>query len=39
MQPAETGSPAEYPAIETTIAPEVLDYIGNWLAQRVTPAR
>lgn len=39
MQPAETGNPAEYPAIETTIAPEVLDYIGHWLTQRLPPAR
>ncbi len=39
MQPAGTGSPAEYPAIETTIAPEVLDYVTAWLTRRIPPAR
>jgi pimeloyl-ACP methyl ester carboxylesterase len=39
MQPAGTGLPGEYPAIETTIAPEVLDYITAWLTKRVPPAR
>ncbi|MBF6174198.1 alpha/beta hydrolase family protein [Nocardia blacklockiae] len=39
MQPADTGNPAEYPAIETTIAPEVLDYVTGWLTQRVPPGR
>lgn len=34
MQPTQTGNPAEYAAIETTIAPEVLTYVTNWLTQR-----
>lgn len=37
MQPADTGSPREYPTIETTIAPEVLSYITTWLGTYVTP--
>ncbi|MBF6148212.1 alpha/beta hydrolase [Nocardia nova] len=37
MQPADTGSPKEYPTIETTIAPEVLSYITTWLGKYVTP--
>lgn len=39
MQPAGTGNPQEYPAIETTIAPEVLSYITTWLGQYVPPAQ
>ncbi|MGK8523532.1 alpha/beta hydrolase family protein [Nocardia asteroides] len=35
MQPTQTGRPSEYSAIETTIAPEVLDYVTGWLRQRV----
>lgn len=31
MQPAQTGTPAEYATIETTIAPEVLDAVTTWL--------
>ncbi|MEU5764094.1 alpha/beta fold hydrolase [Nocardia sp. NPDC047648] len=38
MQPTETGRPSEYGAIETTIAPEVLDYVTGWLRQRA-PAK
>ncbi|WP_214406025.1 alpha/beta hydrolase family protein [Pseudonocardia lacus] len=34
MQPAQTGSPAEYGAIETTVAPEVLDLVTGWLRER-----
>ena len=30
LQPCTTGSPDEYPLIETTIAPEVLDIIVSW---------
>lgn len=30
LQPCTTGSPDEYPLIETTIAPEVLDIIVTW---------
>ncbi len=39
QQPAGTGSPQEYSAIETTIAPEVLTYLTSWLGSHVTPAR
>jgi uncharacterized protein len=35
MQPAITGSPVEYGAIETTIAPEVLDLVTGWLRENV----
>lgn len=31
FQPAKTGGPEEYASIEQTVAPEVLDTIGNWL--------
>lgn len=31
FQPADTGLPAEYEEIETTIAPKVLNQITNWL--------
>ena len=34
FQPAKTGSIEEYPLIETTIAPQVLDYISRWMAER-----
>ncbi|MFC9997379.1 alpha/beta hydrolase family protein [Nocardia sp. NPDC127526] len=34
MQPTQTGKPSEYPTIETTIAPEVLTYVTNWLTPR-----
>ncbi|MEU7138535.1 alpha/beta fold hydrolase [Nocardia sp. NPDC046473] len=34
MQPTQTGKPSEYPIIETTIAPEVLAYVTNWLKPR-----
>lgn len=34
MQPADTGSPAEYAAIATTVAPEVLDLVTGWLQER-----
>lgn len=34
FQHADTGSPAEYAAIEETISPEVLQIIGNWLVPR-----
>lgn len=34
MQPATTGSPTEYPTIETTVAPEVLDLVTGWLRAR-----
>lgn len=34
FQTADTGSPAEYARIEETMAPEVLDLIGSWIAER-----
>jgi alpha-beta hydrolase superfamily lysophospholipase len=34
LQPAVTGGPEEYGTIETTIDPEVLDLLRDWLAQR-----
>lgn len=37
MQPATTGSPAEYGQIRTTIAPEVLEYLTGWLHRHVPP--
>src|SRR5262249_8263530 len=35
FQPCKTGSPSEYTAIETTIAPEALQTIGDWIIQRI----
>ncbi len=35
FQPCETGSPGEYGAIETTIAPEALKTMGDWIAGQV----
>ena len=37
LQPCTTGSPDEYPLIETTIAPEVLDTIVHVATSFVTP--
>ncbi len=34
MQPATTGSVTEYSEIETTIEPEVLELVTNWLKER-----
>lgn len=34
MQPAQTGAPAEYASIETTVAPEVLELVTGWLRER-----
>ena len=34
FQPCTTGSPGEYARIETTIAPEVLQTIGDWVLAR-----
>jgi uncharacterized protein len=31
FQPCKTGSPSEYAAIETTVAPEALKTIGDWI--------
>jgi pimeloyl-ACP methyl ester carboxylesterase len=33
FQPCKIGSPSEYAAIETTIAPEALKTIGDWIAE------
>lgn len=33
FQPAKTGSPAEYPQIEVTIAPMALDKIASWILE------
>ncbi|MVU82100.1 alpha/beta fold hydrolase [Nocardia sp. ET3-3] len=38
MQPANTGSPKEYATIETTIDPQVLTFVTDWLTQRFPPA-
>lgn len=38
MQPADTGSVEEYADIETTIDPEVLDAITDWLRDRFPPS-
>ncbi|HEX6940993.1 MAG TPA: alpha/beta hydrolase [Longimicrobiales bacterium] len=35
FQPARTGAPTEYGTIETTIAPEALERIGDWIERRV----
>ncbi len=34
LQPAESGSPSEYAVIEQTIAPQVLELISGWIADR-----
>lgn len=34
MQPADTGLPTEYQAIETTLDQEFLDLVSGWLAER-----
>ncbi|WP_067875827.1 alpha/beta hydrolase family protein [Nocardia vermiculata] len=39
MQPADTGSPSEYPVIQTTMAPEVLSYVSTWIEKYVPPTR
>lgn len=39
FQPAETGAPAEYGQIETTMAPEALEIIGDWIAARTSAAQ
>jgi hypothetical protein len=31
FQPCKTGSPSEYATIETTLAPEALKTIGDWI--------
>jgi uncharacterized protein len=36
FQPCKTGSPSEYGTIETTIAPEALKTIGDWVNQKTT---
>jgi pimeloyl-ACP methyl ester carboxylesterase len=34
FQPCKTGTPSEYAAIETTIAPEALKAMGDWIARQ-----
>jgi pimeloyl-ACP methyl ester carboxylesterase len=34
FQPCKTGAPSEYAAIETTIAPEALQAMGDWIAEQ-----
>jgi len=34
FQTSETGSPVEYSTIEETIAPQVLEFIGDWIVKR-----
>ena len=34
FQPAETGAPAEYGTIETTLDPTMLEAVGGWLDER-----
>ena len=34
LQHAQTGSPVEYTRIEETVAPEVLEMVGDWLRSR-----
>ena len=36
FQPSKTGSPSEYASIETTIAPEALKTIGDWIVERTS---
>jgi fermentation-respiration switch protein FrsA (DUF1100 family) len=38
FQPCQSGSPSEYASIETTMAPEVLKTIGEWIREQ-TAAR
>lgn len=35
LQPAETGSPSEYGSIETTVSPEALTFVGDWILAQV----
>ncbi len=37
FQPCKTGSLSEYATIETTIAPEVLKTIGDWVVEKTGP--
>ncbi len=36
FQPCKTGLPSEYAAIETTIAPEALKTMGDWIVERTS---
>ncbi len=36
LQPCTSGSPSEYARIETTIAPEVLKAIGDWIVEHTS---
>ena len=33
FQTAKSGATAEYPEIDETIAPSVLQFVGDWLAE------
>lgn len=37
FQTATTGLPAEYPVIEETLAPEVLQIVGDWIVRQAKP--
>ncbi|MEU2251700.1 alpha/beta fold hydrolase [Nocardia xishanensis] len=37
MQPTQTGLPSEYTTIPTTIDPQVLTYVTDWLTKRFPP--
>jgi len=39
LQTANTGSPLEYSTLEETLAPEALDAIHRWLAERFPPTQ
>lgn len=38
LQPAERGTPSEYGMIDTTVAPEVLEKVTGWVAERTANA-
>ncbi|MBH0781370.1 alpha/beta hydrolase family protein [Nocardia bovistercoris] len=37
MQPSASGNPSEYAVIETTVSPEVLTFVTDWLTRRFPP--
>lgn len=39
FQPCKTGSPSEYATIETTLAPEVLKAMGDWILDKTAARR
>src|SRR5262249_54944136 len=36
FQPCKSGSPSEYARIETTIAPQVLQAVGDWIIEKTS---